>query len=510
MAVSNTTISLRKSNVPGNVPTTLANGEIAINTADGIIFYKDNLGTIKGISTGSGGANSFSTINVSSTLLIATSNTDILSITGNGAISVVGDALSDTIRINVADATTTQKGVVRLIDSTNSNSLTLSATANSVNSAYSLAQIAYDTAMSRVSSTLTTNYKVEQYIANAGQTIVSTNGYTPEYISVYVNGVLLDTSDYIASDGTNVIFNTALSYGDSVSVGKWFFDSSSYLSAVQVYDQHTANTGQTLFVANTIYTPGFLKVYRNGVLLEDSEFTAIDGANVSLSHAASANDIVTLHYWGATGVGTLPVYQTANLALSVAYQAWDSANQSYSVYYTANTSLSVAQQASDRSNTAILAFGIANNALTIAQQASDNANTALLSYNTANNALIAAQQASNLANNAMQTLQYGKFLSNSVSTSANTANQILDLFSTSTYRSAKYQIQITSGSDYQVSEISLVHNGSDVFMTEYGLVCTNSSLADYTADVSGSNVRLLISPINNINTINFVKTYITL
>ena len=38
--MANTIIELRRSNASGNVPTSLANGEIAINTYDGKVFYR--------------------------------------------------------------------------------------------------------------------------------------------------------------------------------------------------------------------------------------------------------------------------------------------------------------------------------------------------------------------------------------------------------------------------------------------------------------------------------------
>jgi hypothetical protein len=41
--MSNTIIEIRHSNVSGNVPDTLANGEIAINTIDGKLFYRGGL-----------------------------------------------------------------------------------------------------------------------------------------------------------------------------------------------------------------------------------------------------------------------------------------------------------------------------------------------------------------------------------------------------------------------------------------------------------------------------------
>ena len=67
MSLSNTTILIRKSVVSGNTPTELANGEIAINSADGRLFYSDPVGNILSISN----QDTFGTINANSTLVIA-------------------------------------------------------------------------------------------------------------------------------------------------------------------------------------------------------------------------------------------------------------------------------------------------------------------------------------------------------------------------------------------------------------------------------------------------------
>jgi hypothetical protein len=47
--MANTTIQLKFSTVTGNTPSTLANGELAINTFDGKIFYRDPSNVIKSI-----------------------------------------------------------------------------------------------------------------------------------------------------------------------------------------------------------------------------------------------------------------------------------------------------------------------------------------------------------------------------------------------------------------------------------------------------------------------------
>ena len=48
--MANTVIALKKSATPSSVPSNLANGELAINYADGKLYYKAANGTIASIS----------------------------------------------------------------------------------------------------------------------------------------------------------------------------------------------------------------------------------------------------------------------------------------------------------------------------------------------------------------------------------------------------------------------------------------------------------------------------
>jgi hypothetical protein len=50
-------IQLKRSSVTGKIPTTadLEDGELALNTADGILYYKNNQGNISSLSSGGGG-----------------------------------------------------------------------------------------------------------------------------------------------------------------------------------------------------------------------------------------------------------------------------------------------------------------------------------------------------------------------------------------------------------------------------------------------------------------------
>ncbi len=100
------------------------------------------------------------------------------------------------------------------------------------------------------------------------------------------------------------------------------------------------------------------------------------------------------------------------------------------------------------------------------------------------------------------------FDTSTITTSATTANQVLDTFAAASFRTAKYMIQVhdTANNDYHTSEILLVHDGITAYMTEYAIVYTDASLASFNADVSGGNVRLLVTPVNSTNTIRVVRT----
>lgn len=86
--------------------------------------------------------------------------------------------------------------------------------------------------------------------------------------------------------------------------------------------------------------------------------------------------------------------------------------------------------------------------------------------------------------------------SNSQTTST-TANNIVDSFAKTLYRSAKYYVQITAGSDYHITEVLLLHDGSQVYVAEYGTVYSNTSLGNVSANINSSNVNLLVAPTNS-------------
>ena len=86
-------------------------------------------------------------------------------------------------------------------------------------------------------------------------------------------------------------------------------------------------------------------------------------------------------------------------------------------------------------------------------------------------------------------------------TTNTTSNNTVDSFSAATYRSAKYYVQITSNTNYHVTEVLLIHDGTEVYITEYGTVFSNTSLGNVSANINAGYVELLVAPSNSTSTI---------
>jgi hypothetical protein len=72
---------------------------------------------------------------------------------------------------------------------------------------------------------------------------------------------------------------------------------------------------------------------------------------------------------------------------------------------------------------------------------------------------------------------------------SNTATTI-DSFDSTKYRSAKYVVQVTNGSNYQVSEVLVIHDGTTATRAMYSTINTNANVGVTSATFSGSNVLL--------------------
>lgn len=96
--------------------------------------------------------------------------------------------------------------------------------------------------------------------------------------------------------------------------------------------------------------------------------------------------------------------------------------------------------------------------------------------------------------------------SSNLLTSSVVGSQPIDTFIAANFRSAKYLVQVTSGTDYHTAEILLIHNGTSVHMTQYASIYDNVELATFDADIASGYVRLLATPTNTGSSIRVYRT----
>ena len=93
-------------------------------------------------------------------------------------------------------------------------------------------------------------------------------------------------------------------------------------------------------------------------------------------------------------------------------------------------------------------------------------------------------------------------------TTGSTAQFTLDSFSTTDFRSAKYLVQITSGSSYELLEMTLIHDGTTVYLSQYGNIKTGATLGVFDATISSGTLSVLATPTNAITTFKSAATLI--
>ena len=97
------------------------------------------------------------------------------------------------------------------------------------------------------------------------------------------------------------------------------------------------------------------------------------------------------------------------------------------------------------------------------------------------------------------------YTTGSESLTTTSIDQIVDTFSKVTYRTVKYYVELSTASAYQATELFLTHDGTSVYITEYATVTSGSSLGTINSDISGDNVRLLVTPVNTNTTVKFAR-----
>ena len=136
------------------------------------------------------------------------------------------------------------------------------------------------------------------FTATAGQTSYAWTGggsYAPGMLYVYVNGVLLSSSEYTATDGTNISFSVALTLSDEVQL--LTFKAAGSITAADVGAQATLVSGTNIKTVN-------------GTTLLGSGNLAVGDATLTGAQALTNKDLTSATNTFPTSLATLTGTQT--------------------------------------------------------------------------------------------------------------------------------------------------------------------------------------------------------
>ena len=332
------------------------------------------------------------------------------------------------------------------------------------------------------------------------------------------HGLTINTTEVFDSTGT-LLGPSALTISESFDHANAAFDyantltsgagvSSAFDKANSAYDLAQSSYAQ----ANTDY---------------DLAQSAFDAANTAYGAIPSLSGYATESYVG-TAITNLVngAPTTLDTLKEIADALGNDANLSStlttligSAYGQANTSTNLAQSAFDAANTAYgaipslvgyatetyvtdhsqPAYDQANTAQSTAQAAFDKANTSTAG------ALTNGSHSLTLESDGVLSLSTSASIYSNTYTFGSTSPVDVDVFALSDYSAVKYLIQATLGTEIHSTEVTLMHNGTDIYVSEYATMFT-TNLISVSASIGSGNASLSITPTSSGVIIDFART----
>lgn len=216
--MANTTIQIKKSSTPSSVPSSLEYGEIAINYADGKIFFKNSTGVIVSsnlLSLGTG-SNAFGTVNANNVLITADTSGDVLRLDAGNNISIVGDAVNNRIIISSTGGTGDSTIASAAFDKANSANIVASAAFDKANTGSGTSITTFI-----VTGTSQTAQKDYRYVlTNASATTVTLPPTPSLGDTVYISAMNSVSNNIVARNGSKIM---ALSENMTIDIEKFSF-----------------------------------------------------------------------------------------------------------------------------------------------------------------------------------------------------------------------------------------------------------------------------------------------
>ncbi len=369
--------------------------------------------------------------------------------------------------------------------------------------------------------------------------------------TVTANGGTGSANQVLTSNGTGVYWaaasagasvagtNTTIQFNDSGALGSvanLTYDKTTNRLSVGNSTINTVHTANGIIVAgdtgvvpasNTLGTTLGTSTARWIISANTGDFTgAVTGTSANMSTSVNSA-LITV---GANFIAnTLGVYHTGNINAASITTSGFVANTT-AIVPTSNTILlgnnigrfvlSANTGSFSGAVSGITTLATGNTTITGFANASVSVNSALITVGTsfiANtigayhtgtvNAASFTVGSSFIANSSSVTIG-GSTLEYSTLTTASVAQVAFDTFPTATYRSAKYLVQMTSGSAYHMIELSVIHDGTTVYLSQYGEVKSGASLGTFDASIATGTLSMLITPVNAVTVVKSIANLI--
>jgi len=472
-AAANTAISILASQVSDFTANTRAqisvSGDLAYNSSTGVISFTNDAGDIESVTAGTGlsggGSSGAVTLGLANTTVTAGSygnanTTTSFTVDAQGRLTAASQSAISILASQISDLS--------------SNAVTsLTGTANEVEVSASAGAITIG---------LPSNVTIGQDLTVTGNLTVQGNTTTlnTETLAVEDNKILLNSS---VTGSPSADAGIEVERGDSnnveirwnESLDKWQFsnDGTTYVNIASNSD--IANVATSFTVAGD---SGSSQTITSG-----SDTLTISGGT-GLSSVASATDTITINldntavtagsYGNSTAIATFTVDAQGRLT------AAGTANIATTLSVAGGTGSDTVNLISDT-----LTFAGGTGVVTAV---TNNTVTFSIGQDVATNASVTF---ANVASGAITLDSTGELNTSTQVVNLNSTTTV-DSFSKTAYRTAKYLIQVTQGTKYTSSEVLLVHDGTDSYMSEYAVIELGASRIPMTVSTSISTGNVLL------------------
>jgi len=374
----------------------------------------------------------------------------------------------------------------------------------------------------------------QSYTATAGQVTFSIT-YAASYVDVYINGVHMSDEDYTATSGSTVVLTQACSAGDQVDLMGFSGSTNNGNSYIS-----NANTATALATARTIAITGDI-TYTSGSFDGTSNITGAATLATVNSNVGSFGSTTVIPVITVNAKGLVTAVSTANISGSISVTGGDLTLSGNTGTAITNATLATVNSnvGSYGSVTAVplitvnakgLITGVTTSTITPAIGSITGLGTGVATFlATPSSANLAAALTDESGTNTVAfttsptfitptlgdatttsiTYDHSRIQSNTATTTATTADQVLVSLAGASYRSAEFQIQATdaTGSKYHTATIKALHNGTSAVHTEFSSLNIGGVCATFNVDYSGGNLRLLCTP-SSVNSTVFKITSI--